>query len=98
MKTHNYPNPAGIRRTFLTAALLLLPTLAYAHPGHYHPGEEDEFDALSANFLHLHGSLEIGLACVALASVAVFKMNPKRPVRIASAIAFAASLVSIAAF
>jgi urease accessory protein len=31
----------------------LLPTLASAHPGHYHPpGEEDEFDAFTAGLLH----------------------------------------------
>jgi ABC-type uncharacterized transport system permease subunit len=33
----------------LSAAVLgFLPTLAAAHPGHYHPpGEDDEFDALT---------------------------------------------------
>ena len=46
-----------------------------AHPGHFHPGEEDEFDALRANFLHLHGNLEIGLAALALAAVVVFGIN-----------------------
>jgi len=35
------------------AALGLLPTLAAAHPGHYHPpGEDDEFDAFTAGLLH----------------------------------------------
>ncbi len=85
-------------RRLLTAGLLLLPAVASAHPGHYHPGEEDEFDAIRASFLHLHGSLEIALACLAVGSAVVFKMNPTRPVRVASAIAFAASLASIAAF
>ncbi len=85
--------------TVLTgASLSLLPALASAHPGHYHPGEEDEFDTIRANFLHLHGSLEIALACLALASAVVFKMNPKRTVRVAAAVVFAASLASIAAF
>jgi len=35
------------------AALGLLPALASAHPGHYHPpGEEDEFDAFTAGLIH----------------------------------------------
>ena len=35
------------------AVLGLLPALASAHPGHYHPpGEEDEFDAVTAGLLH----------------------------------------------
>ena len=79
-----------IRRAIIS--LLSFPSLLMAHPGHYHPGEEDEFDALRANFLHLHGNLEIGLAALALAAVVVFGISSKRPVRIAAAIAFGGSL------
>ena len=101
------PSPTMITRTslhFLTAlraslvALCLLPALVMAHPGHYHPGEEDEFDALRADYLHLHGALEISLALLALAAVVVFKINKNRRVRVAAAFAFGGSLAMIAAF
>jgi hypothetical protein len=70
-----------------------------AHPGHYHPpGEEDEFDGLRADWLHLHGWLEISLAIVAVVSLVVFRMNPRRSVRIGAALAFGGSLALIAAF
>jgi hypothetical protein len=101
------PSPSMITRTsfnFLNAlraslvALFLLPALAMAHPGHYHPGEEDEFDALRADYLHLHGFWEIGLALLALAAVVVFKMNKNRGVRVAAAFAIGGSLALIAAF
>jgi hypothetical protein len=84
----------------LVARLLaFLPALAAAHPGHYHPpGEDDEFDQLRADYLHLHGPLEIGLAAVALAAVVLFKRNPDRKVRLAAALAFGGSLALIAAF
>lgn len=82
---------------YIAAALAFLPSLAMAHPGHHHPGEEDEFDALRANFFHLHGYLEIGLAALALASVGLFIMNRNRPVRIAAALTFGGSLAVIAA-
>lgn len=82
---------------YLAAALCLIPTLAMAHPGHHHPGEEDEFDAFRANFFHLHGYLEIGLATLSLASVGLFLMNRNRPVRIAAAITISGSLATIAA-
>jgi hypothetical protein len=32
----------------LTIGILLLPAVAGAHPGHVHPDEKDEFDALTA--------------------------------------------------
>lgn len=79
--------------------LAFLPAIALAHPGHYHPpGEEDEFDQLRADWLHLHGPLEIGLAAVALGAVVLFKLNPNRKVRLAAACTFGASLALIAAF
>ena len=88
----------SLKSRFAILALLAVPTLAIAHPGHFHPGEEDEFDALRANFLHLHGSLEIGLAILALTAVGVFMFNKNRRVRTAAALAFGGSLALIAAF
>lgn len=79
--------------------LLFLPAIALAHPGHYHPpGEEDEFDQMRADWFHLHGPLEIGLAAVALGAAVLFKLNPSRKVRLAAACAFGGSLALIAAF
>ena len=84
---------------FIAPLFAFLPALALGHPGHYHPpGEEDEFDQLRADFFHLHGPLEIGLAAVALGAVVLFKLNPNRKVRLAAACAFGGSLALIAAF
>lgn len=82
----------------LASALALVPSIAAAHPGHYHPGEDDEFDSLRANFLHLHGNLEIGLALCALAAVVSFGITTKKPVRVAAAITFCASVALLACF
>ncbi len=90
-------HPSGKCRLLIAACLTLIPALAFAHPGHYHPGEEDEFDAIRSNFLHLHGNLEIGLALLALASAILFRINRKRSVRIATIIVFGSSLAFIAA-
>jgi len=69
---------------------------ALAHPGHYHsPDEVDEFDAFRANYLHLHGALEISLALLAIASIAIFKLSHDRRVRIGAALAFCGSLAAI---
>jgi hypothetical protein len=93
-----FPFLAMIPR-FIARLLVFLPALALAHPGHYHPpGEEDEFDQMRADWLHLHGPLEIGLSAVALGAVVLFKLNPNRKVRLAAACTFGASLVAIAAF
>jgi hypothetical protein len=51
---------------------------------------------LRANFLHLHGMLEISAACIALAAVVVYKMNRKKHVRIATAIVFGSALTFLA--
>lgn len=49
------------------AALALLPTLAAAHPGHYHPpGEDDEFDAFTAGLLHPVSGLDHLLLALAV--------------------------------
>lgn len=70
---------------------------ASAHPGHYHPpGEDDEFDAFRADWLHVHGWFEISLALLAIAAVVVFRMSPRRGVRIGAALAFGGSLALIA--
>ena len=84
-------------RTLLPAFLLLAPAIASAHPGHYHPGEEDEFAQLRADYFHLHGYLEVGLAAVALAAIAVLRFHSNRKVRAGAALAFGASLALIAA-
>jgi hypothetical protein len=97
MNTRNLLKGHGICRNAILA-LCTLPSLAMAHPGHFHPGEEDEFDALRANYLHLHGALEISLAILALAAAAVFMLNKNRRVRTAAALAFGGSLALIAAF
>jgi hypothetical protein len=84
----------------LASALWFLTLLcASAHPGHYHPpGEDDEFDAFRADWLHVHGWLEISLALLALAALVVFRMNARRSVRIGAALALGGSLALIAAF
>ena len=78
------------------AALTLLPALAAAHPGHYHPGEEDEFDHLRADWLHLHGCLEVALVGVALSALAVMKLHKNRRIRLGAMFAFGGSLALIA--
>jgi hypothetical protein len=85
---------------FLVPALLFLTQLcASAHPGHYHPpGEEDEFDALRADWLHLHGWLETSLALLALAAVVVLRTSSRRGVRMGAALALGGSLALIAVF
>jgi hypothetical protein len=99
MKTNALPCFAGGCRKLAAAGLVLLPSIAAAHPGHYHPaGEDDEFDAFRADYLHLHGAFEISLALVALAAVLVFKLNTNRRVRVGAALAFGGSLALIAAF
>jgi hypothetical protein len=80
------------------AALGLLPALASAHPGHYHPGEEDEFDQFRADWLHLHGFLEIGLGAVALTALAVMGLHKNRKVRLGAMVALGGSVALLAAF
>lgn len=53
------------RRLFL-AGFLLLPRIASAHPGHFHPGEEDEFDALTSGILHPFSGLDHLIVTVAV--------------------------------
>lgn len=80
-----------------TAILLLSHLAASAHPGHYHPpGEEDEFDALRADWLHLHGAFELTMALSALAAAVAFFASRRRGVRLGAAFAFCGSLALIA--
>lgn len=99
MKMHPMPRLADGCRKLVTAGLVLLPSIASAHPGHVHPaGEDDEFDAFRANFLHLHGTFEISLALVALTAGLVFNLSRNGRVRVGAALAFGGSLALIAAF
>jgi hypothetical protein len=71
---------------------------AAAHPGHYHPpGEDDEFNALRADWFHLHGWTEVSLALVALAAAVIFVANRRSSVRLGAALAFGGSIALIAA-
>jgi hypothetical protein len=96
MNIRNLSKANGICRNAILA-LLALPSLAMAHPGHFHPGEEDDFDSIRANFLHLHGTFEISLALLALAAAVVFQINRNRRIRVGAALAFGGSLAFIAA-
>ncbi|QJE96876.1 hypothetical protein [Luteolibacter luteus] len=82
----------------LFAFVLFVPSILAAHPGHYHPGEEDEFDQLRADYFHLHGYLEIGLAAVALVAIGLLHFHSSRKVKIGAAIAFSSSVALIVAF
>jgi hypothetical protein len=80
-----------------SALFVLTGMAASAHPGHYHPpGEEDEFDAFRADWLHLHGWLEITLALTALAALVVLQTSRRSGIRIGAALAFGGSLALIA--
>jgi len=84
-------------RRLLLAFVLLVPSILVAHPGHYHPDEEDEFDQLRADYFHLHGYLEIGLAAVALIAIGVLHFHSNGKVKIGAALAFGGSLALIVA-
>jgi hypothetical protein len=85
-------------REMFSRIVAFLPAIAIAHPGHYHPpGEEDEFDQLRADYLHVHGYFEAGLAALLIASLLVFHFSKNRKVRLAAACAFGGSLALIAA-
>lgn len=75
----------------MSAAAGFVPSLLFAHPGHYH-GETDEFDFIRSTFLHSHGALDYLLAGVAFASIAVVCLHGRPPVRIGAMILAAASL------
>ncbi len=86
-------------RDTLARFVAFLPAVALAHPGHYHPpGENDEFDQFRADYLHVHGYFEVGLAVLLIASLLVFRFNKNRNVRIGAIVAFGSSLALLAAF
>lgn len=60
------------------AALALLPAIAAAHPGHYHPGEEDEFDAFAAGALHPLGGIDHLLLALAAGWIAARAVRERR--------------------
>jgi len=85
-------------RKLLFGLLAMLPAIVAAHPGHYHPpGEEDEFEQLRADWLHLHGWLEISLAATLVTSVLLFHFSKNLKVRVGAIIAFGSSLALLAA-
>ena len=85
-------------RKLLFGLFAILPAIVAAHPGHYHPpGEDDEFDQFRADWLHLHGWVEVTLAATLVTSVLLFHFNKSRKVRIGAVIAFGGSLALLAA-
>ncbi len=91
MKSISLPQPVLV--AFFLSALA-----AIAHPGHRHPpGEGDEFDALRADWPHLHGWPGISLALVALGSLVLFGFRRRRTVRAGAAISCGGSPALIAA-
>ncbi len=73
-------------------ATCFFPSLLFAHPGHYHPDETDEFDFFRATFLHSHGALDFVLIGLALASLAVVVFNGRPGLRISALAVGAVSL------
>jgi len=97
LDTMNCHAPPHVIGKFLAAGIYLIPALALAHPGHFHPGEEDEFDAIRSEFLHLHGNLEIGLAILALAALLVFGFHRNSRIRLVAAVTLGGSLALLTA-
>lgn len=79
---------------WVCAMICLSPSLAMAHPGHYHPDETDEFDFFRSTILHSHGALDYVLIGVAAFSLAVAILKTGTSVRLgACALAVGALLV-----
>jgi hypothetical protein len=85
--------PLGLLGLFLG----LLPSLVWAHPGHYHPDETDEFDWFRAAFFHSHGALDwvLGLVAVISLSLAFFKTGTRERLGALGLALGALSLISI---
>jgi|GEM_PF-2923555 len=81
-------------KRLVLAGVYLLPSIASAHPGHYHPDETDEFDFFRATFFHTHGALEYLLASLVILNIVVVCLNQKPAVRFA---ALALAIVSLSA-
>lgn len=90
MNTHRLPRSLAKCRHLILAGCLL-PGLAMAHPGHYHPGEKDEFDTLVSGLFHPFSGLDHLL--IALAAGGLAMALGKRLGRLAAA----AFLVALAA-
>ncbi|MBC8128014.1 MAG: hypothetical protein H8M99_12810 [Gloeobacteraceae cyanobacterium ES-bin-144] len=84
-----------LARRVLAFALCLFPTLLSAHPGHYHPGEEDEFDLLKSTVLHSHGAYDFVLAGLVLGFIAVAFFAKKPAYRIGAFAGGVSSLILI---
>ena len=78
----------------LAVGVCLFPSLLFAHPGHYHPDETDEFDFMKATFFHSHGAFDYLLAGLFISSVAVACLHGKRGFRV-SALAAALGLLCL---
>jgi hypothetical protein len=76
----------------LVFAFGLLPAIASAHPGHYHPDETDEFDFLKATFFHSHGDVDYLLAAVVVLGCASVLIAEKPALRVGPLIAALGSL------
>jgi uncharacterized membrane protein YqjE len=63
-----------------------------AHPGHYHPDETDEFDFFRATLVHSHGTLDLVLIGLAVASLAVVVIHSRPAFRISALAVGLASL------
>ncbi|NJR42057.1 MAG: hypothetical protein HC767_04780 [Akkermansiaceae bacterium] len=76
--SHMIKNKPSINH-YLVAGFCFIPTLLWAHPGHYHPDETDEFDTFQTLFFHSHGFLDYALAIVVLLSLTVFSLAKNQP-------------------
>ena len=84
----------GRFRKLLFALLVLVPSIAAAHPGHYHPDEEDEFDAMVAGIEHPFTGVDHMLLAVAAGFLAASFVKRER---LASGGAFIAAMAGGAA-
>ncbi len=90
MKPSRSFSPARFFSGVSAAGLALLPAIAAAHPGHYHPpGEDDEFDAIAAGLAHPLTGLDHLLLAIAAGWLALSWKDGKARV---PAAAFIASL------
>jgi hypothetical protein len=71
----------GVSRVIL-ALLVFSPSVLFAHPGHYHPDETDEFDFFQATFFHSHGIVDFLLLGTFLINIAVVLLHSKPKARL----------------
>ena len=82
----------SVSRVLATGACLI-PAVLSAHPGHYHPDENDEFDFLRTTFFHSHGALDYFIGAVVVASLAIFCVSEKPGYRMSALVTAFGSLV-----